>query len=181
MQTLVVIALKVESQGLFEAAGYSVFYCGVGSVRATHHMTQWLQQHKPDRVINLGTVGSHNFKQGDLVECTSFVQRQPNDFLKMPSQILKTPAALTNLPQAVCGSGDFIETSAPITACDVFDMEAYALAFTCQKMNTPFHCIKYVTDSSNESLVQDWQKNLNQAALTLLQLLKDLKIESNRS
>lgn len=178
MQTLVVMALKVESQGLFEAAGYQVYYCGVGTVKATHNMTKWLQQYKPRQVVNFGTVGSHKFAAGSLVECTSFVQRQPNDFLKMPSSILKT-TALTGLPQAVCGTGDFIETSTPITPCDVFDMEAYALAFTCQKMNTPFHSIKCVTDSSNQNLVQDWQKNLGRAAEALLQQLKDLKIESH--
>jgi len=176
MQTLVVMALKVESQGLFEKAGYQVYYCGVGSVKATHNLTKWLHQYKPVRVLNLGTVGSHKFKPGSLVECTSFVQRQPNDFLKMPNPILKTQA-LTSLPQAVCGSGDFVETGVPITPCDVFDMESYALAFTCQKMNTPFHSIKYVTDSSDTNLVSDWQNNLGKAAETLLQQLGELKLE----
>jgi adenosylhomocysteine nucleosidase len=177
MQTLVVMALKVESQGLFEKAGYQVFYCGVGAVKATHNMTKWLQQHKPARVLNLGTAGSHRFKAGSLVECTSFVQRQPHDFLKMPTQILKCPP-ITTLPEVVCGTGDFIETGVPVTPCDVFDMESYALAFTCQKMNTPFHSIKYVTDSSDANLVSDWQNNLGKAAETLLQQLRDLKLES---
>lgn len=176
MQTLVVMALKVESQGLFEAAGYQVLYCGVGTVKATHNLTKWLHQNKPQRVLNLGTVGSHKFTPGTLVECTSFVQRKTNDFLKIPTQILKT-TALTELPQVVCGTGDFIETSTPITPCDVFDMESYALAFTCEKMNTPFHSIKYVTDSSDINLVSDWQKNLSPAAETLLQQLRKLNLE----
>lgn len=178
MQTLVVMALKIESEGLFESAGYNIHYCGVGSVKATHHMTQWLQKYKPQKVINLGTAGSHRFKQGDLVECTSFIQRQPHDFLQMPSSVLKT-TAISTLPAGICGSADFVETSTPITPCDVFDMEAYALAFTCQKMNTPFHCIKYVTDSSDQNLIQDWQKNLSAAREALLKQLKDLKIESH--
>jgi len=178
MQTLVVMALKVESQGLFEAAGYQVFYCGVGSVKATHNMTKWLQQHRPMRVLNLGTAGSHKFAKGSLVECTSFVQRQPNDFLKTSPPIIKAQA-LTDLPKALCGTADFVETSTPITPCDVFDMESYALAFTCQKMNTPFHSIKYVTDSSDANLVSDWQKNLSASAENLLQQLRNLKIETN--
>ncbi len=179
MQTLVVMALKIESQGLFENAGYQVFYCGVGSVKATHNLTKWLQQYKPARVLNLGTAGSHKYKPGSVVECTSFVQRQPNDFLKRPSQMIKTEP-LTNLPQVICGTGDFIETGVPITPCDVFDMESYALAFTCQKMNTPFQSIKYVTDSSDTNLVSDWQNNLEKAAETLLQQLRNLKLESQR-
>lgn len=140
-------------------------------------MTKWLQQYKPARVLNLGTVGSRKYKPGSLVECTSFVQRQPNDVLKMPNQMIKTEP-ITNLPQVVCGTGDFIETGAPITPCDVFDMESYALAFTCQKMNTLFQSIKYVTDSSDANLVSEWQNNLGKAAQTLLQQLRELKIES---
>lgn len=180
MQTLVVMALKVESQGLFENAGYHVYYCGLGMVKATHNMTKWLQQYKPARVLNLGTAGSHKFKPGTLVECTSFIQRQPNDFLKIPTQTLKTDP-ITSLPQVVCGTGDFIETGIPITPCDIFDMESYALAFTCQKMNTPFQSIKYVTDSSDANLVSDWQNNLGKAAETLLQQLRELNLESHRT
>lgn len=180
MQTLVVMALKVESQGLFEKAGFHVYYCGVGSVKATHNLTKWLHQYKPARVLNLGTAGSHKYKPGSLVECTSFIQRQPNDIIKSSGPVIQTQP-ITSLPQVVCGSADFIETSTPITPCDVFDMESYALAFTCQKMNTPFQSIKYVTDSSDANVVSEWQSNLAKAAETLLQQLRELQIESQRT
>lgn len=175
MQTLVIMALKVESQGLFEAAGYSPFYCGVGSSKATHHLTKWIYEYKPQRVLNLGTAGSLRFNIGKLVECTSFVQRQTHDFLKMPFENL-TSEPLTELPKVICGSADFIETSAPRTKCDIFDMEAYSLAYVCKKMNVKFNSIKYVTDSSNHKVVEDWQKNLLPSAEALLNQLNELNL-----
>ncbi len=173
MQTLVVMALKVESQGLFEADGYSPLYCGVGAVKATYHLTKRIHDHKPQRVINLGTAGSHVYKKGDLVECISFIQRRPHDFMRTNTEILSSKA-ITELPPAVCGSADFVESTRPLTECDIFDMEAYALAYVCKKMNVGFHSFKYVTDSSNENLIQDWQTQLLQSAETLLGQLRKM-------
>ncbi len=178
MQTLVVLALKVESQGLFEASGFHPLYCGVGAVKATHNLTKWIFEHKPKQVINLGTAGSHAFKVGQLVECISFVQRHPHDFFKLPSEKIQAEK-LTNLASAVCGSADFIESAAPITPCDVFDMEAYSLAYVCQKMKVPFHSLKFITDASNETLATDWTANLKFSAESLLNELRKLKIEKN--
>jgi adenosylhomocysteine nucleosidase len=177
MQTLVVMALKAESQGIFEAAGFHVFYCGVGSVKSTHNLTKWIFEHKPQRVINLGTVGSHRHPTGTLVECISFTHRQPHNAIKIPIAVLPGKAT-TDLPKAICGSADFVEQASAQAECDVFDMEAYALAYVCQKMNVAFTSIKYVTDSSDQNLIQDWQKNLKPAALALLKQLKEMKIET---
>ena len=174
MQTLVIMALKVESQGLFEAAGFNPFYCGVGSTKATHSLTNLIHQHKPKKILNLGTAGSHHFQIGHLVECTSFVQRQ-SEPLEKASEIIHCET-LTDLPKAICGSADFIETKTALTKCDIFDMEAYSLASVCKKMHIPFHSIKYVTDSSNHDVVTDWKKNLIPAANAFLTQLKVMKI-----
>jgi adenosylhomocysteine nucleosidase len=173
MQTLVTMALKVESAGLFESAGFPIFYTGVGATSAAFHLTQWLHEHKPLRVINLGTVGSHQFQKGHLVECTSFVQRKANSLSPYTSETLNG-SALTDLPKAICGSADFIEAGAPLTKCDVFDMEAYTLAFVCKKMNTPFHSLKFVTDSSDQNLITDWKAHLKISAESLLGELRKL-------
>ena len=178
MQTLVVMALKVESHGLFEAAGYKPFFCGVGSVKATHNLTKMILEQKPKRVINFGTAGSQRLSVGTLVECIAFAQRHPHDFLTIPNEKLYVEP-LTDLPKACCGSGDFIEKSSPVTDCDVFDMEAYPLAYVCQKMNVTFQSYKYVTDSSNEALLSDWKINLKASAESLLNQLRKLKIESH--
>jgi len=171
MATLVIMAVPEESQGLFEKAGYNVFYTGMGMVKACFHLSQLIQKHNPQQVINLGTAGSHHYAPGFVVECTAFVQRAPSNFLPLPSKKILT-TALTNLTPVVCGSADFVENQKPVTSCDIFDMEAYALAYCCQELQIPFHSIKCISDRSDESTLKDWKKNL---ALSAQQLLTEIK------
>lgn len=173
MATLVIMALHEESQGLFEASGITPLYSGVGQVKATHSLTHWIHKFNPTSVINVGTAGSHKLPQGTLVECTSFVQRQPNKDWPMKSKKIQINKK-TELLNAVCGTGDFIELNQSLTDCDVMDMEAYALAFVCEQLKVPFCSIKYVSDSSNENVVTDWKKNLSHAAEKLLLEVKKI-------
>ena len=166
MATLLIMALKEESQSLFETNGHKPFYCGVGQTKATFWTHKLILEHKPDRVINLGTAGSHSFKQGELVECTSFIQRWPNDFNPITGKILNTNG-VSNLPKVTCGTGDFIETAKPLVQCDVMDMEAYAMAYVCKQLNVPFTSIKYVSDNSDQHMVKNWQSCLQDAATQL--------------
>ncbi len=179
MKSLIVLALQQESQGHFEKAGFTPLYCGVGSIRATYNLTAYLtkliRHEKFLRVLNLGTAGSLKFKTGDIVECTSFIRREATNFLARPTQIFHT-SNLTDLPQVICGSADFVEKQKPFTECDIFDMEAYALAYVCAQFKIPFHSIKFISDASNENTLIDWKKNLTQSAEQLLLTLN--KIES---
>jgi adenosylhomocysteine nucleosidase len=175
MQTLIVVALKEESQSIFENAGYHPLYCGVGSIKATYNLTRYLSENKVGHVINLGTCGSHQFKQGQVVECVSFIQRQHQAFLPLTSKKIVT-LPRTKLPAVTCGSADFVETNQPVSACDIFDMEAYSLAYVCEKFNVPFCSLKFVSDHSNENLISDWKKNLSQSSLCLVEELKKINL-----
>lgn len=163
MATLLIMALPDESQMVFENNGHKPFYCGIGQTKAAFHTQKLITEHKAKHVINLGTAGSHTFKQGDLVECTSFVQRYPNDFFPLKSKVLKTKAR-TSLSTAVCGTGDFIESSKPLVQCDVMDMEAYAMAYVCQQLGVEFTSIKYVSDYSDHQIIESWRSCLQDAA-----------------
>jgi len=62
--TLVVVALREESAGVFEAAGVPVLYCGVGKVNAAIELTRELARYalkgRPmPQVLNFGSAGSH--------------------------------------------------------------------------------------------------------------------------
>src|ERR1041384_5706184 len=59
---LLVMALPLESQGVFERAGLRVLYTGVGKVNAAYALTRRLAEYQHanvplPRVINFGTVG----------------------------------------------------------------------------------------------------------------------------
>jgi adenosylhomocysteine nucleosidase len=159
MATLLIMALKEESQKVFETNGVQPFYCDIGQVNAAFWTHKLIIEQRPTRIINLGSVGSHTFKQGELVECTSFVQRPANDFYPNTSKILRVPA-VTQLPKAICGTGDFIEKAQPLVSCDVMDMEAYAMAYVCEKYKVEFVSIKYVTDYSDTNIKRDWHAHL---------------------
>ena len=175
MATLVIMAVPEESQGLFEKAGYNVFYTGMGMVKACFHLSQFIHKQAPQRVINLGTAGSHHYTPGLVVECTAFVQRAPTRFLPLPSQKIFT-TAITDLTPVICGSADFVENQIPVTACDIFDMEAYALAYCCQELQIPFHSIKCISDKSDQNTLKDWKKNLAFSAEQLLTEIKKINL-----
>ena len=173
MATLLIMALPEESQNRFENAQIEVHYSGIGAVKAAYLTHKLILERKPSRIVNLGTAGSFKFKQAELVECSSFVQRFPTNLTIPGFAKITASEFLTNFPKAVCGSGDFIQ-SEPGASFDIMDMEAYAIAYVCAKLNVSFHSIKYVTDSSNENTYKDWKKNLNSASAALLEVYKTL-------
>src|SRR5688572_14294046 len=77
---LVVMALEIESQGLFAARGVDVLYTGIGKVNAAYRLARALGQYRAThaalpRVVNFGTVGSPTLPAGSVVGCRRFVQR----------------------------------------------------------------------------------------------------------
>lgn len=170
--TLYVMALPEESQGLLEKIGIVPFFTGIGQVKAAFSLTKAIADKKPLRIINLGTAGSFNRNPGELVECTSFVQRQSTLFMPK-SRTLHSTGRLTELPSVVCGTADFVQHAfSGGEHYDVMDMEAYALAYVAAQSNVPFYCIKFITDHSGEDVVTEWKTNLKFAAEKLAETVK---------
>jgi adenosylhomocysteine nucleosidase len=184
-RTLVVVALRAESAGVFEAAGIPVLYSGVGKVNAavalTRELTRYaLQGQAMPLVLNFGSAGSREYTTGTLVECHEFVQRDMDvsglgfalgvtPYDEAPSRLHFEPV-FTHLPSAVCGSGDSFATAVTGVDCAVVDMEAFALAKVCWSEKAPFACAKYVSDGADHAAAEDWQRNLHKAADEFLRL-----------
>jgi adenosylhomocysteine nucleosidase len=187
---LVVMALEIEAQGVFEQQGVPVLYTGVGKVNAAMSLTHRLATYRtaalpPPLVINLGTAGSRHFPTGTLVACHSFVQRDMDvsalgfphghtPYEDVPAQ-LDFPRVFTHLPVGLCGSGDCFETSASSLHCEVIDMEAYALAKVCHVEGVRFGCAKYITDGADHVASSDWQSNLRRAGADFWRLYQELR------
>ena len=187
--TLLVIALRAESAGVFEAAGEPVLYCGVGKVNAaialTRELTRYaLRAQDPPLVVNFGSAGSRVIAAGTLVGCHEFVQRDMDvrglgyavgvtPYDAAPSRLIFDPV-FTHLPAAVCGSGDSFATAGVDVDCAVVDMEAYALAKVCWNEKARFACAKYVTDGADHTAATDWQRNVHKAAEEFLNLYRSL-------
>jgi adenosylhomocysteine nucleosidase len=184
-QVLVVMALQAESAGVFEDAGVSVLYCGVGKVNAAIALTRELERYvhasQPQPlVVNFGSAGSRVYATGAMVACHEFVQRDMDvtglGFALGVTPFDETPSALifeprfAHLPAAVCGSGDSFATTACTVDCAVVDMEAYALAKVCWLEGAPFACAKYVTDGADHAAADHWRNNVHKAAAEFLRL-----------
>ena len=184
-RTLVVVALRAESAGVFEAAGIPVLYCGVGKVNAAialgRELARYVRQGQAmPLVLNFGSAGSRQHATGTLVECHEFVQRDMDvSGLGFPLGVTPyddAPSSLQferlfeHLPAAVCGSGDSFATLPTGMSCGVVDMEAYALAKVCWCEKAPFACAKYVSDGADHAAAEDWQRNLHRAADEFLAL-----------
>jgi len=188
---LLVMALSIESQGVFEQAGVTVLYTGIGKINATHALTRKLAEYRyagrpPPLVVNFGTAGSHCFATGAVVACHQFIQRDMDvtglgfelgvtPFEDLPP-LLEFPVVFPALPNVKCGSGDGFVTTRLTAQYDVIDMEAYALAKVCRLENARFACAKYVTDGADHGAANDWQSNLPRAAAAFLALYRSIGV-----
>jgi adenosylhomocysteine nucleosidase len=182
---LVVMALEVESAGLFEAAAVPVLHCGVGKVNAAITLTAELARYAAagitlPLVINFGSAGSSCHGTGAVVGCHEFVQRDMDarglgfklgvtPFDALPATLSFDPL-FPLLPTARCGSGDSFVTTPTKMECQVVEMEAYALAKVCRMYGARFGCAKYVTDGADHQAADDWNSNVHKAAEAFLQL-----------
>ncbi len=186
---LVVMALPIESQGVFERERVPVLFTGLGKINAAMSLTRSLAAYRAGggplpRVVNFGTAGSHHFETGALVACHRFVQRDMDvsalgfplghtPFEHLPAQ-LELPPMFPDLPAGLCGSGDSFQTGAERLHCEVIDMEAYALAKVCLVEGADFGCAKYITDGADHAAANDWQSNLPRAAERFWELYQRL-------
>lgn len=168
------MALHQESQGLFESAGINVHYTGIGLVKAAQKTTEIILRYQPQHILNLGSAGSRKWPEGTLVEVETFLRRDPVLSILDKKISVKTR---THLPKVICGSADFVDLKEAAAHWQIMDMEAYAMASVCADLNVEFTSIKFITDSSNESTVQDWKKNLKICAESLLKFYQSFSSE----
>lgn len=173
------MALEIESHGLFAERDVPVLYTGLGKVNAAYRLARALSEHRVKHgalptVVNFGSVGSPTLPAGSVVACRRFVQRDMDvsglgfelgttPFEDVPSMLEFAPM-FPELPEGICGTGDRFETGKPLVACDVIDMEGYALAKVCHLEGADFGAVKFVTDGADGNAGVDWQANLPRAA-----------------
>ena len=178
-QVLFAFALEAEAAGEF--TGYETLITGIGKVNATYALIKHLPQTKPSLIVNLGSAGSSQFKRGEVICCSKFIQRDM-DVRGLGFQQYETPFSnvpvlleygitLPGLPQGICGSGDTFEMNHFCNDYNVIDMEGYALALTAMKEDIPFLCLKYISDGADGLAADDWSLNVHKAAKAFKELL----------
>lgn len=80
-----IMALPNESKGLFEQAGITVHYSGIGKINAAYTAFDVIQKTGCKTILNLGSAGSSFFDAHELIEVKTFVQR---DMRMFPHSVL---------------------------------------------------------------------------------------------
>ncbi|RNL87147.1 nucleosidase [Sinomicrobium pectinilyticum] len=177
--TLFVFALESEAGTAFN--GTNKLITGIGKVNAAFELAKAIHIRKPRLIINLGSAGSRHFRKGEVVCCTTFVQRDM-DVRGLGYALYETPLSgippllahgleLDGLPQAICGTGDSFEMDHDATEYNVVDMEAYPLALIAMKEHIPFLCLKYISDGADGSAAEDWTIQVHKTSEVFRRLL----------
>lgn len=173
MKRLFVAALKEEVPNLD-----FFHFTGVGKINATHTITQLILKHKPEEIVNFGSVGSLNKELKGLIEVTKFYQRDMDVRGLMNLKLGETPfdsihEIITNDAGYSCGTGDSFVQSKIEMNVDVVDMEAYALAKICKLHNVDFKCFKFISDNADENASNDWLENCKKGSQLFLDKAKN--------
>lgn len=164
-------------------------YTGIGKLNAAINLSGYIKTHRPSLVINVGSCGSRNNElKNKVVRVSQFVEWDKELIKGFEAPMVLEENNTLNLPyqKVVCGTGDrffnedvyyhefFLQDrrSADID-CDIFDMhifdmEAYALAKTCQVNDIQFLSLKYVSDSG---CIDQWEESLPKIHLIFEEVL----------
>lgn len=184
---ILLVALEIELPYKLAPKDYKVIYTGVGKVNAAVATARAIMEANSlgyhPHVINYGTAGSCNPSLEGLHRVTRFVQRDMNaepivlrgvtPFEAGYPYIDFTPDMTHGL---TVGTGDqFVHSLEPWLVdndIDIVDMEAYAIASVCKRMNVWFDCYKYITDHVGTPHQSDiWEENVAKGSTDVLKIL----------
>lgn len=171
----VLFTFALESEAAEVFTEYPHLICGIGKVNAVYQLMKAIHRKKPRLIINLGSAGSTDYKRGEIVCCTRFIQRDMDvrglgyalyetPFSDLPP-VLEYGLRMEGVPEAICGTGDNFEMAHAATTYNVVDMEAYALALVAWKEHIPFLCLKYISDGADGQAAEDWSVEVHRAAV----------------
>ena len=175
MTHTVLIALIDEAYGLEQ---HHKIITGVGKINATFAACIAANS-GVKKIFNFGTAGVVKDRSliGKLVKVQHIVQRDMIAEPLTPRGI--TPYETNSATNGVItlnnatgditlGTGDSFVTEPDdwfdSANVDIVDMEGYAIAKVCARLNIEFECYKYVTDFADENAALDWSNHIHLGA-----------------
>lgn len=196
-QLLLVVAMDAElpATRLPDVSGWQItlLYTGIGKINAAwklaRHLAQTADHDMPDLIVNFGTAGAVTTGLPALIEVDVAVQRDMDvrglgialgetPFEPETAQIRltnkeATQQAMGDIKPIICGSGDDFAQTVPELACDVVDMELYAIARIALDHGIMTRSLKFISDHVDEDSASDWRAALQVAADHLVAALPD--------
>lgn len=158
---------------------WQVIFTGVGKVNASYRLTKAITDDRPSLLINYGTAGALQSGLGEVVEVGTCRQCDM-DVRPLGIQLGTTP--FDHCPASIklsespicCGTADRFSDSPPELACDIVDMELFALAKIAWHENIPLRSFKYISDSADEKAAGSWKDSLPASARAFERLEEQL-------
>lgn len=168
MKNVLIVAALIEEFPFGDE--FHVLYTGVGKVNATLSLYSYLLKNNTvETVVNVGSAGGVICKKNSIIQCGTFLDGQ----LNYPGYV-EEEVSFPTKGSTICTFDNFI-TDKPQKKCDCVDMEAYALAKVCKKLNIDFLCFKFISDIiGEESQEGQWVENFSNGKLLLKQKVKNL-------
>jgi adenosylhomocysteine nucleosidase len=179
---ILLVALKEEFP--ITILNYKVIYTGVGKINAAYAATHAILEAQrlgfQPEVYNYGTAGSCKQDIKGLHQISKVIQRDMNAEPQAPRghTPFENSGLCIELPcqGLTLGTGDqFVHNLEPwyeSNNIDLVDMEAYAIAAVCKKMNTNFVCYKYITDYvGTPHQASIWKENVDKGVNEIVKIL----------
>jgi adenosylhomocysteine nucleosidase len=182
MSHTTIIALIDEAYGL---EPYHKIISGVGKINATFAACVAANT-GVKKIFNYGSAGAVRDKSliGKLVKVQYCIQRDMNTVPLTPrgdtpfETDYNSTLTLDADSGITLGTGDSFVTHADPwfeqMNIDCVDMEAYAIAKVCKRLNLEFECYKYITDAADEDAQTNWSDNLHKGAALFEEVLKNV-------
>ena len=165
---LVVCALRQEAAYLRDI---DVVFTGPGKLSAALAVAAAIVEHRPSRVINVGTAGA--LREG-LEGTHSVGTVLEHDFdhdglVALLGEPLPGPIVLDDSSPITLATGDQFVQGGPLrdalaARADLVDMEGYAVARACGSFAVPCELVKIVSDEATEHALRTWQERLDHSA-----------------
>ncbi|MCL2017405.1 MAG: hypothetical protein FWG80_01340 [Alphaproteobacteria bacterium] len=151
---------------------------GIGKINAAIAVQHIIDTEQPKLIVLMGMAGSSRFKYGQIVNPTSWVQRDMNLTEFMGSKyvvpfsdddpILRYGRRDERYPDAICGSGDGFIRNTTEGIWDCVEMEGFAIAYACREAGVPFIAYKFISDpASANTQDHEWEASLDEARAAL--------------
>lgn len=176
MSDLVIVAASQEATYL--PADARVVLTGVGMVQAAVATTRALLEHRPTRVVNLGSVGSLDPAIHGIQRPYAVINRDLNADALRAAGLNPDDRIELGGDGPVLGTGDSFVAGGPerdalLSRCQLVDMEGFAIAHACRVLDVELVMIKHVSDPATEAALA-WRDLVDVSARELAAAYADL-------
>ena len=166
---LLLSAIKMEHHSN-ELNSIPIHITGLGKINAAHMTTRLIKDYDPEIIVNFGSCGNlKNYNIGEVLEVgkvyNNIDARPLANYGETPFDGINVIDINKNSSISCFTTDQFYHKSEKsyrkefftmIKKCDIVDMELYAIAWCCKKMNKKLFSFKWISDDGNS---HNWELN----------------------